>query len=222
MSEVPRLLLVEDDAQLCGMLWRLLDAEGYEVVVEPDGPAGLHRALSERFDVALLDRGLPGLGGLGILSGMRRAGVGVPVLVLSALGASADRVEGLDAGAADYLGKPFDIDELLARLRSVRRRAISEVGVLEVPGGTLDPAGLAVLAEGGGRVELSARECALLEVLARSPGQVFSRGQLVGLVFSNADEEGVVDTYVHYLRRKLGKRVVRTVYGVGYSLGRIE
>lgn len=201
------------------MMERLLSAEGYQVTAEHDGQAGLHRVLTDEFDVVLLDRGLPRVEGLELLAAMRRAGVATPVLVLSALGNAADRVAGLDAGAEDYLAKPFDIDELLARLRSVRRRGTAVVGVLDVPGGTFDPARLEVVTGSGATVPLSARECALLEELARHPDQVYTRGQLLAQVFSNADEEGVVDTYVHYLRRKLGKGVVRTVYGVGYALG---
>jgi DNA-binding response OmpR family regulator len=219
MPASPRLLLVEDDRRLCGMLERLLTVEGYLVTTEHDGQAGLHRVLTEGFDVLLLDRGLPRVEGLEVLAAMRRAGVTTPVLVLSALGNPSDRVEGLDAGAEDYLAKPFDIDELLARLRAARRRSVSVVGTLQVPGGRFDPAGFVVRTDAGESVTLSARESALLEEFARHPDQVYMRGQLLARVFSNADDEGVVDTYVHYLRRKLGKSVVRTVYGIGYTLG---
>ncbi|MEO8908576.1 MAG: response regulator transcription factor [Microbacteriaceae bacterium] len=219
MPESPRLLLIEDDGQLSTMLERLLTSEGYDVAHAPDGQKGLHRGLTESFDVMIIDRGLPVLTGLDVLSALRRNGVATPALVLSALGNPSDRVEGLDAGAEDYLSKPFDIDELLARLRSVRRRAISTIELIAIPGGKLDTQRRIVYLDDGSGVTLSARECGLLEELARWPDRVFSRDELRDYVFANAEEDGVVDTYVHYLRRKLGRHVVRTVYGVGYTLG---
>lgn len=219
MLEPPRLLLIEDDDQLSTMLDRLLTSEGYRVTRVPDGQSGLHRGLTESFDVMIIDRGLPTLPGLDVLSALRRKGVTTPTLVLSALGNPSDRVEGLDAGAEDYLSKPFDIDELLARLRSVRRRASSTAELLEVPGGMLDIERRIVFLTDGAGTTLSARESSMLEEFARWPDRVFTRDELRDYVFANAEEDGVVDTYVHYLRRKLGRRVVRTVYGVGYTLG---
>jgi two-component system response regulator QseB len=220
-------LLAEDDPALTEMLTELLTDEGYEVDVARDGQAALHLGLNGRHEVAVLDRGLPHVDGLTLLGRLRSAGWSVPVLVLSAFGTSQDRVAGLDAGAEDYLVKPFDVEELLARLRSLLRRHLDESDLLRIPGGRLDvrarsvsatrPAGRSVAPPAV--VELSGREAALLEVLARRPSRVFGRDELCDRVFPDAEAANIVDTYVHYLRRKLGREVVRTVHGVGYQLG---
>ncbi len=216
----PRLLLVEDDPQLSAMLAELLGGEGYRVDTAADGQRGLHLALSREYDVMLLDRGLPAIEGLDLLTRLRSRGNRVPTLVLSALGNPGDRVEGLDAGAEDYLGKPFDVDELLARLRALLRRHHETADVLAVPGGRLDTTTRCVRLANGDEVALSEREARLLSVLARYDRRVFSRGELLDTVFDDAEDEGVVDTYVHYLRRKLGRGIVDTVRGVGYRVGR--
>lgn len=216
----PSVLVVEDDAQLAELLAELLGSEGYAVTVAPDGQRALHLALTRSYDVLLLDRGLPAIEGLDLLGRLRGAGVRTPTLVLSALALARDRVEGLDAGAEDYLGKPFDIDELLARLRALlRRHDAGDAAKLSVPGGLLDVDGRQVIGTAES-VALSGRETALLAVLARRPRQVFSRNDLLAHAFPGAEEPGAVDTYVHYLRRKLGKGVVDTVHGLGYRLGR--
>jgi len=219
MAEHPRVLLVEDDARLVRMLDQLLTNEGYETVIARDGQRALHEGLTQPFDVILLDRGLPVMEGLEVLTRLRSKGVLTPALVLSALGNPADRVEGLDRGAEDYLAKPFDIDELLARIRALLRRHTNTVPVLTVPGGILDTGSRTVTTAGGAVVGLSEREAELLERLARRPQQVFERSDLLATVFPDADDLGVVDTYVHYLRKKLGRAVVHTVRGVGYRLG---
>ena len=220
MEGQPRILVVEDDLRLAQMLTEILESEGYSVTAAYDGQRALHEGLTRDFDVLLLDRGLPAIEGLDVLSRLRSRGVAVPALVLSALGNPSDRVEGLDRGAEDYMGKPFDVDELLARLRVLRRRTTQEVPVLPVPGGMFDTAGRTVTQSGGAVVVLSEREAALLEVLARRPQQVFPREDLHDIVFPDADDDGVVDTYVHYLRRKLGRPSVLTVRGIGYRLGK--
>jgi len=222
---VARLLLAEDDPQLSEMLVELLSGEGYLVDAVRDGQSALQQALTGSPEVALLDRGLPHVDGLDLVVRLRRAGWSTPVLVLSAYGTARDRVEGLDAGAEDYLAKPFDVEELLARLRALLRRPLSQAETLPVPGGRLDIHARTVSvsfasASGVGRVDLSARETALLAVLAGRPLRVFAREELRGQVFPEAEASNVVDTYVHYLRRKLGRDVVRTVHGVGYQLGR--
>ena len=216
----PRLLLVEDDPELAVMLAELLTSEGYVVDTAIDGQRGLHLGLTRDYDVLLLDRGLPAIEGLDLLSRLRGRGRNTPTLVLSALGNPRDRVEGLDAGAEDYLGKPFDLDELLARLRALLRRHEDRATRLTVPGGAVDAGTRSVHLDAGTEVPLSEREAMLLTVLARNPRRVFSRAELVDSVFADAEEEGVVDTYVHYLRRKLGRHVVETVRGVGYRVGR--
>jgi two-component system response regulator QseB len=218
----PRVLVVEDDPQLLGMLAGLLGDEGYDVDRAEDGQRGLHLGLTRGYDVLLLDRGLPAVDGLDLLARLRGRGVVTPTLILSALGNPADRVVGLDAGAEDYLAKPFDVDELLARLRALRRRHLDTARALPLPGGRLDLDTRQVIPDAGGPVRLSERECALLGLLATRSGHVFSRAQLLSLVFDDAEQESVVDTYVHYLRRKLGRRIVDTVRGLGYQLGRLE
>lgn len=214
----PKLLLVEDDHQLTELLTRLLTGEDYEVDVAQDGQRGLHLGLTRRYDVVVLDRGLPAIDGLDLLARLRSAGMTTPTLVLSAMGNPADRVAGLDAGAEDYLAKPFDIDELLARLRALLRRHLDTARHLPLAGGTLDLDTRQVTISGQPPVRLSARECALLATLAARPSRVFSRDDLRVLVFDDAGVE-VVETYVHYLRRKLGHDIIDTVRGRGYQLG---
>ncbi len=219
MDRPARLLVVEDDPELAAMLTELLTGEGYAVELAADGQRGLHLGLTREFDLVLLDRGLPAIEGLDLLARLRARGRYVPALVLSALGQPSDRVDGLDAGAEDYLGKPFDVEELLARIRALLRRPRDHADVLAVPGGDLELATRSVLTASGEEVSLSEREAMLLSLLARSPRRVFSRRELVDSVFEAAEDEGVVDTYVHYLRRKLHRGVVDTVRGLGYRLG---
>lgn len=218
LAESPNVLLVEDDDRLTDLLRDLLGEEGYRVDVATDGQAGLHRGLTHRYDLIILDRGLPAVDGIEVLRALRRRGVDAPVLVLTAYGTLADRVEGLDAGAEDYLVKPFEIPELLARLRALRRRRLDAAESLPVAGREFDRKNLTVTGADG-TVELTVSEAALLSVLAGSPGQVFTRAQLLEAAFGAADTPGTVDTYVHYLRRKLGRDVIRTIRGVGYRLG---
>jgi two-component system response regulator QseB len=217
-SPSPKLLLVEDDPQLVEMLTRLLADEGYAVDIARDGQRGLHLGLTRTYDLVLLDRGLPAIDGLDLLTRLRTNGLTTPTLILSALGNPADRVTGLDAGAEDYLGKPFDIDELLARLRALRRRHLDEAQRLPVRGGVLDLETRQVAMAGRPVVRLSPRECTLLATLAARPKKVFSRDELRLLAFEDAGVE-TVETYVHYVRRKLGPDVVETVRGRGYQLG---
>ncbi len=216
---MPTLLIVEDDRALSSMLTELFTDEGYRVDVAFDGQQGLHSGLTGHYDAMIVDRGLPVMDGVELVGVLRSRGIVTPVLVLTARGAVADRVDGLDAGAQDYLVKPFEVPELLARVRALLRRpdAGSTVRVGEL---CLDRVTRTVSGGGYGTdVELSEREAALLGVLMVSPGRIFTRGQLLGLAFDGVDTPGVVDTYVHYLRRKLGRGIVRTVHGTGYRLG---
>lgn len=201
------------------MLEEILDSADYQVEVARDGQSALHLGLVRPFDLIILDRGLPAIEGLDVLARWRSRGVATPVLVLSALGLARDRVDGLDAGAEDYLAKPFDIDELLARLRALLRRHADQADELSVPGGRLVVSSRTLRRAEAEPTFLSERECELLAVLARRPQRVFSRTELLTQVFPDADDDGVVDTYVHYLRRKLSRGVVRTVRGLGYQLG---
>ena len=215
-----RLLLVEDDGELAVMLDRLLTSEGYEVDVARDGHTGLHRALTGRYDVMVIDRGLPGVTGLDLVTRLRRRGAVTPILVLSAMATPRDRVAGLDAGAEDYLSKPFDIDELLARLRALLRRHLQHAETLPLgPDTMLDVASRTVFRGERALEVLSERESDLLALLASRPGVVFTRTQLLELVFADAVTDTTVDTYVYYLRRKLGRKVISTVRGIGYRLG---
>jgi len=222
VTENQRVLIAEDDSRLASMLDTLLGSEGFDVEVARDGQRALHLGLTSPFDVLVLDRGLPAVDGLDVLRRLRENGITTPILVLSALGTAPDRVDGLNAGAEDYLAKPFDIDELVARVRALTRRASSTVPTVRFPGGRLDTDSRTVTLTDGSRTVLSERESALLECLARRPAQVFSRALLLEDVFADADDPGVVDTYVHHLRRKFGRTLVETVRGVGYRMGSLS
>lgn len=217
-----RVLVVEDERSLADMLERLLTGEGYDVQVVHDGQAGLHAALTTRHDLLLLDRGLPGIDGFDLLRRLRRRGVTTPALMLTAYDSIADRVEDLDSGAQDHLGKPFDIDELLARLRALLRRpgVEDDVELIDLGQRRLDVHARTVVG-GPSDIGLSEREAELLRVLAGRPSRVFSRAELRDRVFGDAETEAVVETYVSYLRRKLGADAVRTVRGVGYRMGNV-
>lgn len=216
--ERPRLLLIEDDDDLSSMLETLLDEEGYAVTAVRDGQAGLHQGLVGDWDVLVVDRRLPGVEGVDLVSRLRARGVVAPALMLTARGTVADRVEGLDAGAQDYLVKPFDVAELLARLRALLRPVGISAAQLPVGSRRLVLGEQRVVGDED-EVILSRKEALLLETLARRPTRVFTREELLDLVFDGAETQGAVDTYVYYLRRKLGKAVVETVHGLGYRLG---
>jgi two-component system response regulator QseB len=218
-APAPRLLLVEDDLQLTELLTELFASAGYVVDAASDGQGGLHRALTRPYDVMVIDRGLPAIEGAELVSRLRVRGVLTPALLLTARGTMEDVVEGLDAGAEDYLVKPFEIPELLARLRALLRRHQDQAGHLSLGERRLDVASRQVTGAGHAPVELSERECELLRTLAGRPARVFARDELLDRVFSAADSPGAVDTYVHYLRRKLGRDVIHTVRGLGYRMG---
>lgn len=214
------LLVVEDDRALNGMLAQLFTDEGYRVDTAYDGQQGMHRGLTGDYAAIIVDRGLPVMDGAELVALLRAKGITTPALILTARGAVEDRVEGLDAGAQDYLVKPFEIPELLARVRALVRRtdntAVVNAGGLALDRVTRRASGAT---PDGFEVELSEREAALLGTLMAAPKRVFSRTQLLDSVFDGADSSGAVDLYVHYLRRKLGKQVVRTVHGTGYKFG---
>jgi two-component system response regulator QseB len=216
---LPRVLLVEDERELAEMLARLLRGEGFAVDLAEDGQAALHLGLTRPYQLLLIDRVLPAIEGLDLLGRLRSRGVTARALVLTARGSVGDRVAGLDAGADDYLTKPFAVEELLARLRALLRRHEDGAGGMDLGDRGLDLDSRTVRGGAGALVELTEREAALLATLARRPGRTFTRQQLLELVFDGADGPAVVDTYVHYLRRKLGRGVVRTVRGTGYRMG---
>ena len=214
-------LLVEDDRALSGMLHEILTAEGYRVDTAFDGQQGMHRGLTGNYDALIVDRGLSVMDGADLVALLRSRGVTTPALILTARGSVEDRVEGLDAGAQDYLVKPFDVLELLARVRALLRRTDGAITVLQAGGLRLDLLTRVVsgATPDGADVELSEREASLLATLMAAPTRIFSRARLLDTVFIGVDSDATIDLNVHYLRRKLGKAVIRTVHGAGYRFG---
>jgi two-component system response regulator QseB len=215
-----RILLVEDDDLLAAGIRDTLERALYAVEWVADGPHALAALQTNTFDLVILDLGLPGLDGMEVLKRVRAGGAGAatPVLILSARDTAPARVLGLDAGADDYLIKPFDVDELLARVRVLQRRQRgAAVNVIEHGPLRLDPQSLTVTFEGR-PVVLQRREFMLLARLLQSPGQVLSRTQLEEAIYGwdAGVESNTVDVHIHKLRRKLYPEVVRTVRGVGY------
>ncbi len=219
-----RVLVVEDDFKVAGAVKAGLAGEGYEVAVSRTGEDGYFRATTEPFDAILLDLGLPGRDGLQILDGLRKRGLGVPVLVLTARDAVEDRVRGLDAGADDYLVKPFAFAELLARLRVMLRRGRPEDALrLRVADLELDPL-TRKATRGDNAVELTTREFELLEYLLRHHGQIVSREMLARDVWKEPSRgtplDNVIDVHITRLRKKIdsgsGPRLIHPVRGVGF------
>ncbi|WP_349904424.1 response regulator transcription factor [Parafrigoribacterium humi] len=217
-AERPRLLLIEDDPQLGPLVAQVL-SESYTVTLETDGSRGVTAGLSGDFDIMVIDRRLPSLDGLAVVETLRRKRVTTPMLILTALGTVADKVSGLDSGANDYLVKPFEFDELLARLRALRRTFTGEGAMMRVGAWEFYPESRTIYSPYDGRVLLTTRETALLRMLAESPRQTFTRQQILRSAFSQGDQPGTVDTYVHYLRRKTDIDLILTVRGQGYRLG---
>jgi two-component system, OmpR family, response regulator MprA len=225
-----RILIVEDEERLARLISRVLRDEGYAVEYTGDGRTGLSRALSEDFDLLILDWMLPDRSGLQILRGLRAAEIGVPVLMLTARDQIEDRVEGLDAGADDYLPKPFALEELLARLRALlRRRTPEEFGaggpskLLEFADLSLDPETRDVR-RGDRPISLTRTEFALLELLLANPRRVLTRSQILEQVwgYDFPTTGNALEVYIGYLRRKTEaegeKRLIHTVRGIGYVL----
>ena len=215
-----RILVVDDEPAVRTSLERALSLEGYEVDLAPDGAAALDRLAAAPPDAVVLDVSMPRLDGLEVCRRMRQAGDRTPVLMLTARDAVDDRVAGLDAGADDYLVKPFELDELNARIRAVLRRHMGRAEPLLSAGGvTLDPATRRV-AKDGLPVPLSAREFAVLEALLAKPGAVLSRAQLEDRLYGWGEEieSNAVSVYIHQLRKKLGADFIKNVRGVGYFI----
>ncbi|HSI80200.1 MAG TPA: response regulator transcription factor [Solirubrobacterales bacterium] len=215
-----RILIVEDDAGMASFLDRGLASRGYATTVVGDGARATAIATDSDFDLVILDLGLPDVDGLTVLRELRRRGERLPVLILTARDDARDKVEGLDAGADDYVTKPFGLEELLARVRvRLRGSGSAESTVLEVGGLTLDLRTRRAMVEGS-LVELTAREFTMLETFMHHAGQVLSREQLLAHVWGYDYDPGsnVVEVYVRYLRRKLGESAIETVRGMGYRL----
>ncbi len=219
-----QILLIEDEAWMARMLARVLREEGYGVEAVGDGRSGFGRAAADPWDLVILDWMLPNRSGVQILRGLRAAEVGVPVLLLTARDQVEDRVEGLDAGADDYLPKPFALAELLARVRALTRRPLAAPAGPAMTNGdlTLDPIRHAVR-RGGEQVDLTAREFAFLHALLRRPGQVFTRAVLLEAVWGYPGDvsSNAVEVCVSHLRKKLDRAgapsCIRTVRGFGYA-----
>jgi len=219
-----RILLVEDDALLASGLLLALQRAHYIVEHVQDGPAAVRALADNAFDLVILDLGLPKLDGTGVLKAVRGGGSTVPVLILSARDATRDRILGLDLGADDYLTKPFELDELLARIRVLeRRRSGLPVNQLQLGGLVLDLANSSVLWHGG-PVELQRREFMLLKRLIENPQQVFSRTQLEEALYGLGEgvESNAIDVHVHHSRKKISPSIIRTIRGVGYRIGQAD
>ena len=222
MKPGTRILVVEDDRSIARMVELELEHRGFGVRCAYDGPSGLEAAFEYRPELVVLDVMLPGIDGVGVLRGLRREGNRVPVIMLTARDATLDKVHSLDHGADDYLTKPFDIEELLARIRALIRRAEGEetlrVADLEVNTATRE------VRRGERKIDLTAREYDLLEFMAKNPRRVLGRDFLLSRVWDQ--ERGiatnVVDVYVGYLRKKVDapgeEPLIRTIRGAGYAL----
>ena len=219
-----RVLVVEDEVKMAGLLRRGLQEEGYAVDIAPTGSEAVWAATEIPYDAIVLDVMLPDLDGFSVSRRLREAGRWAPILMLTARDAVPDRIEGLDAGADDYLTKPFAFTELLARLRALIRRGAGERPAALVAGDLiLDPAAKRVT-RGDTQIELTAKEFALLEYFLRHPGEVLTRSRIIEHVwdFAYDGDSNVVDVYIRYLRQKIdrpfGRRSIETVRGTGYRL----
>jgi two-component system response regulator QseB len=219
-----RMLLVEDDRMISDGVAKAMRADGWAVDQVGDGRTATSTVRDAPYDLMLLDLGLPGRDGIEVLRAVRAAGLVLPVLIVTARDAVADRVAGLDAGADDYLVKPFDLDELGARVRALVRRGSGRAAPCIRFGALgLDPATREVTLHGK-PVMLSAREYALLEALLARPGAVLSKSQLEERIYGWGEEIGsnTVEVYVHALRKKLGAGAIRNLRGLGYTLAAID
>ena len=219
-----RLLVIEDDRRLVAVLRQGLSEHGFTVDAASEGAAGLTLALASDYDAILLDVMLPGKNGFDVLQELRKRGGKAPVLMLTARSSVEDRVQGLDLGADDYLPKPFDFGELLARVRAITRRpAVEPVTMLKVADLEMDPQRREVR-RSGALLDLTAKELALLEYLLRKKGAVVTRGMILDHVWGLAHEGGsnLVEVYINYLRRKVDQpfepKLIHTIRGSGYTL----
>ena len=217
------ILLVEDDAALAAGLRQALRAEGFAVNHVATGADALHVIATELPEIVILDLGLPDIDGINVLKKIRQTDKELPVLVLTARHSSSDKVAGLDSGADDYLAKPFDMPELLARLRAIGRR-ISTTGsnIIQAGDVSLDTNSMQVLV-GGQPIELPRREYMLLKVLLEGAGKVQTRDSLEQKLYSWGEEvaSNALEVHIHHLRKKLGADLIKTVRGVGYTVRKL-
>ncbi len=215
-----RILVIEDEHKIANSIKRGLEQETYAVDVTYDGNEGYDLAASEDYDVIILDLMLPGLNGTEICKKLRTDGNHTPILILTAKGEVSDRVDGLNAGADDYLVKPFAFEELLARIRALSRRPKSSVGsAIKVGDLVLDTLAFEVK-RASKVINLSGKEFALLEYLMRHPGRVLNKEQIIAHVW-NYDADvlpNTVEVYIGYLRNKIGKDLIKTIRGFGYKI----
>jgi DNA-binding response OmpR family regulator len=219
-----RILLVEDEIKVGSFIQKALEEESYAVDLCDNGNQAVALARSGDYDLLILDLMLPGLSGLAVLTQLRKDRIKTPVLILTARSRVDEKVKGLDAGADDYLTKPFAIEELLARVRALIRRGSGEgTGILQVDDLVLNPATREV-SRGGQRIELTSKEYALLEYFMRNPGRVLTRAMIAEHVW-NLDFDtftNVIDVYVNYLRNKIdrgrARKLIHTIRGSGYTL----
>ncbi|MEE9172145.1 MAG: response regulator transcription factor [candidate division NC10 bacterium] len=219
-----RILVVEDEKKVASFIKRGLAEEGYAVDVAPDGEEGVGMALDGVHDLIILDIHLPKMDGLGVLQELRKKKVDTPVLLLTVRATIEDKVLGLDAGADDYLTKPFAFEELLARVRALlRRRADAEPPVIQIADLTLDPA-RRLVSRGNAKIDLTPKEYALLAYFMRNPGRVLTRTMISEHVWDYTFDTitNVIDVYVNYLRKKIDTgrehKLIHTIRGVGYVL----
>lgn len=220
-----KVLLIEDEPQIAGFISRGLRREGYNVLVAADGETGLEMAFGELPDIIVLDIMLPGIDGLSVCRQIREGELQTPILMLTAKDAIPDRVAGLEAGADDYLVKPFAFEELIARVRALRRRRapIESDAPLTFSDLTLNPS-TRMARRGDRAIELTAKEYDLLELFMRHPNQVLTRDQIYNRIwgYDFGGESNIIEVYIRYLRSKLEQdsesRLLHTVRGVGYAL----
>ncbi|MEE9522633.1 MAG: response regulator transcription factor [candidate division NC10 bacterium] len=219
-----RILVVEDEKKVASFIKRGLAEEGYAVDVAPDGEEGVGMALDGVHDLIILDIHLPKMDGLGVLQELRKKKVDTPVLLLTVRATIEDKVLGLDAGADDYLTKPFAFEELLARVRALlRRRADAEPPVIQIADLTLDPA-RRLVSRGNAKIDLTPKEYALLAYFMRNPGRVLTRTMISEHVWDYTFDTitNVIDVYVNYLRKKIDTgrehKLIHTIRGVGYVM----
>lgn len=216
-----QILIVDDESRISGFIAKGLKAAGFTTVAVATGAEAIDHAVSNRFDLMVLDLGLPDMDGFEVLNQIRGSGVTMPVIILTARDSIHDTVAGLEQGADDYMAKPFRFEELLARVRLRLRQEVTQSVAPELTGGNISLDLRTRRAHVAGRsVELSAREFTLAETFLRHPDQVLSREQLLDMVWGMDFDPGsnVVDVYVRYLRKKLGEQYIETVRGMGYRL----